>query len=156
MVPLMLVCATLGLALSFARLRACLIAMSGMAGAALLFTLVGFSPDDSDWIFPGLWLTVIATAVLILVPDRFAERLMIPAGLNAGAWAGAVASVSGRRGDLIVALALLLLFIPARWFRLRGHQIVIKVAASWMIAIASLSMFVSLMPTPGYKLDHME
>ena len=34
--------------------------------------------------------------------------------------------------------------------------IAVKVAASWMIAISSLALFVSLMPHPGYVPDHME
>lgn len=154
--PLMLICAALGVALAFARLRTALIALGAFAGLAVLLTLAGLARSALDSIFIGLWLSVIATAALTFVPNRHADRLMLPAGLNAAGWAGALAAVSDRRGDLLVASALLLLFIPARWFRLRGHQIVIKVAASWMIAIASLSLFVSLVPTPGYKSDHME
>ena len=32
----------------------------------------------------------------------------------------------------------------------------VKVAASWMIAVSSLALFVSMMPHPGYVPDHME
>lgn len=154
--PLLLICATLGLSLALAPQRDAWLGVAAMAASALLLSLMPLSPSLSDTIFIGLWLSIIATAALTYLPRRFADRLTIAAGLNAGAWAGALAAVSDKRGELIIALVLALLFIPARWFTLRGYHIVIKVIASWMIAVASLSMFVSLIPTPGYKPDHME
>ena len=57
---------------------------------------------------------------------------------------------------LFSAPAKALIAIPANWLTQRKLDIIIKVVASWMIAIASLSLFVSLIPTPGYKPDHME
>lgn len=156
LLPLLLICVTLGLSLALAPWRMAWFAVAAMTVSALLLSLARLAPDTSDAIFVGLWLSVIVTAVLTYLPRRYADRLMIPAGLNAGAWAGALSAVSDKRGDLILAIGAALLFIPARWFTLRGYHIVIKVVASWMIAIASLSMFVSFMPTPGYKPDHME
>ena len=154
--PLLLIFATLGLALALAPQRAALISLAAMAVAALAVSLVPFSSAASDAIFRGLWVSVILTAALTYVPRDPANRLLLPAAINAGCWAGAFAGVSAQRANLLAALALSLLFIPARWFTLRGYHVVIKVVASWMIAIASLSMFVSFMPTPGYKPDHME
>lgn len=154
--PLLLLGATFGLSLALAPLRTAAIALASMAAAALLLLFVPLSSRLSDTVFTGLWLSMIATAALAFVPRDVADRLMIPAGLNAGAWAGALASLADQRAGLVPALALGLLFLPARWFPLRGYAIVIKVVTSWMIAIASLSMFVSLVPTPGYKPDHME
>lgn len=154
--PLLLICATLGLALAFAAPRAAWLGFAGMAAAGVALSLAPFPNSASGIIFTGLWLSVIATAALTFVPRRIANRLIIPAGINAGAWAGSLAGLSDKPGGLFLALTLGLLFIPARWFTMHGHHIVVKVVASWMIAIASLSMFVSFMPTPGYKPDHME
>lgn len=154
--PLVLICAAFGLSLACVSLRVAGLGLAAMTVAGLMLSLMPIPTSASDIILLGLWLSVIATAALTYAPRRFADRLMIPAGLNAGGWAGALAAVSDMRGGLIVAFAVGLLFIPARWFTLRGYHIAIKVVASWMIAIASLSMFVSFMPTPGYKPDHME
>lgn len=156
LLPLMLIGATLGLALACAPHRTAVISFAALTGAALLMTFLPLPPGVSDLVFAGFWLSLIATAALTFFADRFTRLLMVPAVLNAGAWAGALAAISDRRGDLLVALLSAMLFLPARWFVLRGHQIVIRVVASWLIAIASLSMIVSVMPTPGYKLDHME
>lgn len=81
---------------------------------------------------------------------------MVLAGTNAGAWIGAEASVGGMADGVLVALSLGLLLTAGRWLSLRDSSIVIKVIASWMIAIATLSMFVSLVPIQGYKPDHMD
>lgn len=156
LLPLVLMCATFGLLLAFAARRRAWLGLGAMVAAALLLSLAHLPQSASDAIFVGLWLSIIATAALTFVPPDFVNRLIVPAGLNAGAWAGALATMSDRRGGLILALSSGLLFIPVRWFTMRGYHIVPKVIASWMIAIASLSLFVSLMPTPGYKPDHME
>jgi len=76
--------------------------------------------------------------------------------MNAGGWAGALTSLSGMHGALWLALPFSLLCLPGRRIERRGLGIAIKVAASWMIAISSLALFVSLMPHPGYVPDHME
>ena len=154
--PMLLLCATLALALALAPARIGWLGLAAMVAGALLMSMVPLPADLSDAIFIGLWLSVVVTAVLTYVPRNFADPVMIPAGLNAGAWVGALASVSDMRGSLLPALAAGLLLIPARRFTLHGYHIVIKVIASWMIAIGLLSTFVSLMPTPGYKPDHME
>jgi len=154
--PMVLLCATLALSLALAPARVGWLGLAAMAAGALLMGLMPLPVGWSAAIFVGLWLSVVVTAVLTYVPRRFADRLMIPAGFNAGAWIGALAAVSDMRGSLLLALSPGLLLIPARRFTLHGYHIVIKVIASWMIAIALLSTFVSLMPTPGYKPDHME
>lgn len=154
--PMLLLCATLALSLALAPTRIGWLGLVAMAAGALLMSLLPLPANLSEAIFIGLWLSVVATAVLTYVPRRFADRVMIPAGFNAGAWVGALATVSEMRGSLLPALSLGLLSVPARRFTLHGYHIVIKVIASWMIAIALLSAFVSLMPTPGYKPDHME
>jgi hypothetical protein len=38
----------------------------------------------------------------------------------------------------------------------RKWGIGIKVACSWLIAIAALEIGLNLVPTPGYKPDHMD
>lgn len=154
--PLILLFATVGLALGAASPRTAWLSLAVMVGTGLPVSLQPVPPSASDAVFTGLWVSAIATAVLAFLPGRLIDRLALPAALNAGLWSGALASMSDQRAGLVLALILALLAVPARWLALRGHRIVIKVAASWMIAIASLSMFVSFLPTPGYKLDHME
>ena len=155
LVPLALLGATLGLMLAFAAGRTTSLGLLAFAAAALLAVLipVGLSPN---LLFAGLWISMIASAALVYVPPARWSVAILPLCLNAGFWLGAVAGVSDDRFALGSGLLAALIAFPAKWFIRQNFDIVVKVVASWMIAIASLSMFVSLMPTPGYKPDHME
>lgn len=154
--PLFLLCAALGLALGFGSKRGAWFGFACMVGVAILLASLSLPERLAPPITAGLLLSVIVTAALSYVRSGSADRWLLAAGLNAGGWAGAYASAFDQRAALALALPLGLLFIPGRWFVERDYSIVLKVAASWMIAIASLSIFVSLLPTPGYKPDHME
>lgn len=154
--PIILLCATLGLVLSLAAPR---LAWRAFAALAVSAGVVAFLPIPNAWndqLFFGLWVSMIATALFAFLPNISPDHWAIPAAINAGAWSGALASSSGQQSGLAPALLLALLFIPGRWVANQGYAIAFKVAASWMIAIATLSTFVSMMPTPGYRKDHME
>ena len=77
------------------------------------------------------------------------------AGLNAGVWSGLLIGRAGRPLDLAIAAPALLLLLPATWLVQRRWTIALKVAASWLIAIAVLASVLPLIPTPGYAPDHM-
>ena len=154
--PLLLMGATLGLALSLLDPRAALACVAAWAAAALLLSFVPIPAVGGQIAFAGLWLSVIATAALLYLPATLSPRWMVAVAANGGAWAGAVVALGEPRLGLIPAIMLCLLFIPGRWAAEHGLAIGTKIVASWMIAIASLSLFVSQMPTPGYVKDHME
>jgi len=155
LVPLLLLSATIGLMLAFVPGRSAWFALAAFAVAALagLAIPLGLSPQI---IFTALWLSAIVAAILVYVPVARWSVAVLPLCLNAGFWLGASAALTGNHAALALGLLPVLIAIPARWFTHRKFDIVIKVIASWMIAIASLSLFVSLIPTPGYKPDHME
>lgn len=156
-VPLLLLSVTLGLFLAFVPWNR---AWPGLFAAAIAAAATAVSIPATlvaaEVVFVGLWLSMIVTAVGAHTPVARSGRWAIPAGINAGFWLGAYAVVSGTRHELGFCLAPALLCVPGHWFTSRDLSIAIKVVASWMIAIASLSLFVSLMPTPGYVSDHME
>ncbi len=155
LVPLFLLSATLGLMLSFAPTRLTVYGLLGFAVTALLafFLPLGLSPTV---IFVGLWASMIATAALVYLPVARWSVAILPLCVNAGFWMGTFAAAPDNRVGLALGLLPALIAFPAKWLICNKFDIVIKVVASWMIAIASLSMFVSLLPTPGYKPDHME
>ncbi|MBA3667386.1 MAG: hypothetical protein H0W65_06655 [Sphingomonas sp.] len=155
LVPLFLLSATLALMLSFAPIRMTSLGLLAFAAITpLLFLMSGAL--SSTIIFLGLWASMIATALVVYLPIARWSAAILPLCLNAGFWMGAYAALYSDRAGLALGLVPALLAFPVKWLIRRKFDIVIKVVASWMIAIASLSMFVSLMPTPGYKLDHME
>ena len=154
--PLLLICATVGLALSLVGRRDALLGLAAILLSALAVSLFPITPDASNIIFAGLFVSTIITAMLLYLPRAWPRRWAIPVAVNAGGWAGALASLSSLQNALWLALPLCLLCIPGRWIDRRGLGIGLKVAASWMIAISSLSLFVSMMPHPGYVPDHME
>jgi len=151
----MLLSATIGLMLAFVPIRRATLALVAFAAAALAaFSVpIGLSPSVN---FTGLWLSMIAAAILVYLPVARWSVAALPMCLNAGFWLGACAALSGNRTALVIGFLPALIAIPARWLTQRKFDIAIKVIASWMIAIASLSLFVSMIPTPGYKPDHME
>ena len=155
-IPSLLLCATIGLLLSFTMGRVAWLAVSGMAAAAVVMALVALPQSLATAIFVGIWSTIIATAALAYFPPAVAARWALPLAIVAGVGVGSLASLSARKSDLVLALPIALLFVPGRWVVAHGYGLGIKIVASWMIAIAMLSTFVSLTPTPGYQPDHME
>ncbi len=155
-IPSLLLCATIGLLLSFTTGRVAWFAVAGMAATAVVFALLTMPQSAATTIFVGIWSTIIAAAVLTYFPPAVAQRWALPLAVAAGAGIGSLATLSGRKSDLMLALPISLLFVPGRWAVARGYGLGHKIAASWMIAIAMLSTFVSMTPTPGYQPDHME
>ncbi len=155
-VPSLLLLATLGLLLSRTTLRVAWTGFAGMAVTAGIASLLTLPASMTTFIFIGVWVSIILTAGLTYLPMDVARRWAIPLAIVVGIWGGALASLSDRKGDLMLALPASLLFLPGRWIVAHGYGIALKIVASWMIAIALLSTFVSLTPTPGYEPDHME
>jgi len=154
--PLLLICVTVGLALSLVGRRDAWLGLTAILLSALAVSMLPIAADASKLIFAGLFLSTIVTAALVYLPREWPREWAIPVAVNAGGWAGALASLSAMHSALWLALPLCLLFVPGRWIEQRGLGIAVKVAASWMIAISSLSLFVLMMPHPGYIPDHME
>lgn len=156
LVAMALMCAVVGLALTFAHERAAWVAAGGLAATAVVAWSLPVPGSFDSLILSGLWLSTVATAALALFPIGFSQGGSIAVAVNGGAWIGALGSVSSSFAQLALILPLALLFIPGKWLSSRGHAIVAKVVLSWMMAVAALSFLVSLMPTPGYVPDHME
>lgn len=155
-IPSLLLGATIGLLLSFTPLRVALFGGACLAATSILASLLAPPPSLQNAIFIGLWLSIILTAALTYLPHGAARRWAIPLATVGGLWIGGLASMSDRKSDLALALSVSLLWVPGRWIVARGYGLAVKIVASWMIAIASLSLFVSMTPTPGYEPDHME
>ena len=154
--PMLLISATVGLLLSLTTRRNAWFGFAAIAASGLTVSLFALPPRLSTPIFICAWLSVIVTAVITYLPPRLPERWAIPLSINAGVWVGALSSLSGRKLDLLLAVPVVLIFILGQWIVARGLGLGIKVVASWMIAIATLSIFVSMIPTPGYAPDHMQ
>jgi urease accessory protein len=77
--------------------------------------------------------------------------------LNAAIRSGAGVGSAGSPTVLIVLPCLLLLLVAAAWLIKSDRPIVIKIVASWLIAIAVLTATLPFLSvTPGYLPDHME
>jgi hypothetical protein len=76
--------------------------------------------------------------------------------LNAAIRSGAGVGFAGSSTVLIV-LPCVLLLVAAAWLIKSDRSIVIKIVASWLIAIAALAATLPFLSvTPGYLPDHME
>lgn len=154
--PFVLLGLTLGLALTSVPRDVALKAWVAALVVAVVFCLV---PIGDELVIPvevGLWVTTILTGVAVYLPSRLRRRLINPVAVNAGLWLGALASAAVTRSALLVALPLSLVFLLISMMGLQKYQLAVRVVASWMIAIGSLAVFVSMVPTPGYKQDHMQ
>jgi hypothetical protein len=154
--PPAILCAALGLVLAFIPLRQAVIAATLMTAAMLVVLGLGLPAEWIEAAFLGCWLSVISCALLLIRPHAFPQTVYFAAAANAGLWAGAVISTSGRWRDLAVAVPCVLLLVPGRHIVARGWGIGLKVLASWLTAVAILATMVSFTPTPGYESDHME
>lgn len=155
--PLAMLSATLGIAFSRTSERQAWVALAVAMAMALMVAFLPVPQSVHSIVFAGLWCSMIVTALLVFLPSGASRHWSIPAAVNAGAWAGALAATSPTLPiSALAAVPLFLLFYPGRWLAKQGFDVAFKVAASWLIAIASLSLFVMTTPTPGYEQDHME
>jgi hypothetical protein len=156
-VPLALLFAALGLALAFAPRRAWVSSLLVLVASLSAVTFLTVPQNWLEGVFAGCWISVIATAVTVLFFRRLSHAAALGLSFNAGFWASAVASVAASRLDLVMALAWLLILFPASRVVVRYGSIPIKVASSWIIAVAVLAATLQLLPvTPGYLPDHLE
>lgn len=156
MLPPAMLCAALAFALAAAPLRLQVAALAVLALVAVAASRVSIPAAWHDGVFTATWATV---AVLALAVHRRDASRPVPAiglAIVAGLAAGAVVAVSATLADLGVALMAALLVFPAGWLVRHRGGIAVKVAASWLVAVAMLAAALPLVPTPGYVPDHME
>lgn len=154
--PLALLCAALGLALAKTPLKRAAVAIAVLVLASLL----------SYWTIPvarwetaamlGLWVSAAITAGLAYLPRGIDGVWLWLASINAGLWIGVVAHSAGGGAGLALALPLALLMWPAAWLLEKQLDAVVKIAASWIVAVSILAGMVAISPVPGYAPDHME
>jgi hypothetical protein len=155
--PSALVCASLGLALTYAAPKArimailCLVSSAFAAWAlAPLMIRTGSAPFLASWACVG-----IAVSIVLLAREiSTLTALLLATGI--GVCAGVVVAMAGQPSDLFKALVLVLLMLPGTWLLAKGHQVVLKVMGSWLTAIAILSAALLFTPTAGYEPDHLE
>lgn len=154
--PPALLFAALAFALAFAPRRVMLTALALVPLPAVLIASVDFPKAWVEAIFVGCWLSVFATAALVHLLRPLGLAAAMALALNAAIWAGATIAVAGTAADLLKALPVLLIAVPAQWGVAKGAGIAVKVIASWLVAVAVLAGALAAVPTPGYVSDHME
>jgi len=158
--PPALLMAALGLLLAFGpRALWSRAVLAAALTAAIAWTVLHARAPTSartEVIFLGLWASIALTALLVHLPRGPSRAIALGAGANAGLWAGAAVAAAGKPVDLAIALPCTLIAFAARPLIARGLGIGVKVAASWLIAVAILAALLPLTPTPGYVPDHMD
>lgn len=154
--PPALLCAALGLALGFAPVRVRLPALLVLVGVAVAASRLTFPTAWHEAIFAGCWISVVLAALAVHRREMASLLPAVALAANTGLWAGSVVAIAGTDRDLAQALPVALLAFPAAW--LVGHRggIAVKVAASWLVAVAILVAALPMVATPGYVPDHME
>lgn len=142
--PAMLLCLALGLLLAQASGR-------GRAAAAVALIMVAVPIGGLAWpiAWQGLLLLSCWGMTLLLIGGVYVARAVpvsvaVAAALLGGVLAGAITSEVGRVGVLVVALLCVLVAWPGAWLIRRQQAIVVKVLASWLLAVAMLSAGVTL------------
>ncbi len=155
--PPALLFAALGMALAFAPRRIIAPSLILALAAAIAASFLRVATTWEDPIFLGCWISMVGAAALVHLPGGPRSVWVLLLALDCGLWAGAVIAAAGTRLDLAVAAPALLVCIPGAWLVATGRGIVVKVAASWLIAIGILAGGLQFAPvTPGYKPDHMD
>jgi len=155
--PAALLCAALGLGLASAERRTELPRFAVLAVTACATALAPIPVTWSHAVFLGCWTSIMASAAIVHEPRALKDNAALALTLNAAVWTGAVMALAPSKVDLLEALPLALCAWPAAWARRRGQAIVLKVLASWLMAVAMLGATLQLLPvTPGDLPDHME
>jgi hypothetical protein len=128
-----------------------------MAVAALAVSFTTVEPRWTDAVFLGCWVSVAVAALAVHLPGGVSGRTALLLAVNTGLAAGGVAAAAGSRADLLIALPCALACLPAGWLVRSGRPIVVKVAASWLLAVALLAgALPAVVETPGYEDTHRE
>ena len=155
--PPALLLAALAFVLAHASPRVRVWSLIALLGAITALSQLALPGDWLETVFLGCWISTAGTAAAVHLPRGPGLVGGILFALNAGFWAQAVVALSGTPHDLLAALAVVLLIVPAAWLVARGASIAVKVASSWLIAIAILAAVLPFLPvTPGYLPDHLE
>lgn len=154
--PAALLFGALAFALAAAPRRAVLLALAVVLFAAPLIASLEFPRAWTEAVFISCWLSVGFTAACVHLRRALGAGAAAILALNNALWAGATIAVAGTTSDLLKALPVLLLVIPARYLVANGSGLAVKVVASWLVAVAILAGALSAVPTPGYVPDHME
>jgi hypothetical protein len=155
--PAALLLSALALALSFAPLRIRLVCFVTLGCTLVVGSAFDTPPGWLEIGFLGCWTSIMATAIAVHLPRGPGLGGGIVLSVNAGVWASAVVALSGNAADILKALPALLLVLPGAWLVARRASIALKVASSWLIAIAILAGALPFLPaTPGYLPDHLE
>ena len=155
--PPALLCGAIGLALAFAPRRAWLPSLVTLAIATAALAVLLIPRKWLEGVFLGCWVSVAATAATVHLPRGLTVRSAVALSLNAGVWSGAEVGLAGSRFDIVKALVCILLLIPASFIVRRRAPIIVKVVASWLIAVAVLAATLQFLPvTPGYLPDHLD
>lgn len=120
---------------------------------ALTASLSSIAPWNGFGVLPA-WLSVIVTAASVNLPRRVSLGLALALAANAGLWVGA--ALAGDSLRLGLALPWALLAIPGALLVKAERQIVVKVASSWLVAVAVLAAGLPTLSTPASTPDHME
>lgn len=122
--------------------------------ATVLVASLTLPPQLGEWVFLGCWSSVLLSAGCVHL-RRAPPHTVLAA--YAGLWSGAVITLDGSRLDLLASLLVLLFLHPLARLGMARAPLVVKMAASWLVAVACLSALLQLLPTtPGYVPDHLE
>lgn len=155
--PPALLCAAVGLALAFAPRRAWLPSLVTVTGTTIVLAALPIPREWLEGVFLGCWASVAATAATVHLPRGPTASGAVGLSLNAGLWSGAEVALAGSRLDIAKALVCVLLFVPAAFIVDWRAPIIVKVVASWLIAVAILAATLQFLPvTPGYLPDHLD
>jgi hypothetical protein len=155
--PPALLCATVGLALAFAPRRAWLPSLVTLTVTTAVLAALPIPREWLEGVFLGCWASVAATAVTVHLPRGMIASGAVGLSFNAGLWSGAEVALAGSRLDIVKAVACVLLLFPAAFVVDWRASIVVKVVASWLVAVAILAAALQFLPvTPGYLPDHLD
>jgi hypothetical protein len=155
--PPALLSLSLAMALAFAPRRVWWPCIALFVAIALLVAALPLPRSWVEAVFIGCWVSILACACAVHVTGGVSCLGGLLLSLNVGAWSGAVITLAGVMSDFGLALPCACGVFPAAWIAHRGHPIVVKVIASWLMAIALLSAALQFIPvTPGYLPDHLQ
>jgi hypothetical protein len=155
--PPALLCAAVGLALAFVPRRAWLPSLVTLTMTTVVLAALPIPGEWLEGVFLGCWASVAATAAAVHVPRGLTASGAVGLSFNAGLWSGAEVALAGSRLDIGKALLCVLLLFPAAFIVDWRAPIVVKVVASWLVAVAILAATLQFLPvTPGYLPDHLD
>ena len=154
--PAIALCLIFGMMLAYVAPRTALAASLLAAAVAVVESAIVIPVEWRSAIVIGCWSATMLFAISVYAARPLPAWAAGCSAVIAGLLVGLITDQIGRPGVLAIALPCLLIQFPARWLVSVRRAIFLKVLTSWIVAVALLSIGLTVSAGVNSGSDHLD